>query len=178
MQGRHVTFCRSYIKLYLHQGLWEPLQELLPPSADNDHSLWGREDTVSTERLLWSCILQPHHPLPMEEGLNLPPQRKAAWLRGRLLGWRLPATVVWVFVSMNWRLVYLSILSHSQLAWNLRLHESNHLMYLVHCCIHMPATRLARSRCSINNCEKVKNVWPSPPYAMLPLASLYISLPF
>lgn len=37
-----------------------------------------------------------------------------------------------------------------------RLHDSSYLIYLVHCCIPMPATVLAYSRCLINNCGKNK----------------------
>lgn len=37
-----------------------------------------------------------------------------------------------------------------------KLHESSHLIFLVHCCVLMPTKVLAHSRCSINNCEKLK----------------------
>lgn len=50
-QGKGVTLCRAQIELHLHQGLWEPLQELLPPATDDDHGPWRKEDTVRAQRL-------------------------------------------------------------------------------------------------------------------------------
>lgn len=52
MQGRGMPLSRTQIEPHLHQGLWEPLQELLSPATDDDHVPWGKEDTVRAEWLL------------------------------------------------------------------------------------------------------------------------------
>lgn len=104
MWGTSVTLWRVYIELHLHQGLWEPLQELLPPTTDDDHGPWRREDTVRADRLsagfwrvapcnpLIPCMWRKHWVFPL---------RKCQHGEEEDLGWSLPETVVWAFVSMR-----------------------------------------------------------------------------
>lgn len=66
------------------------MQELLSPATDDDHVPWKKEDTVREEWLSVGfsegCLLQPHHSLLVEEGLNLPHQRKGDMVGRRTAG--------------------------------------------------------------------------------------------